>query len=866
MTSKEIRQQFIDFFEKKEHKFVRSSSVAPLDDPTLLFTNAGMNQFKPIFLGDKNPDSRRATNSQKCIRVSGKHNDLEEVGVDDYHHTFFEMLGNWSFGDYYKKEAIEWAWELLTDVWGMDKDRLWVTIFKDDDETGDLWKKHTDIQHDRVLKFGHKDNFWEMGDVGPCGPCTEIHYYTGDDLDNQNADGVNVLAEYREIWNLVFIQYNRDQNGKLHDLPHKHVDTGMGLERVVSILNGKSSNYDSDLFQPIIDKISKLSGKEYSDKDGVAHRVLSDHLRMLSFSIADGAMPGNEGRGYVLRRVLRRASRFGRTLGMNKPFMSKLVPVLVDIMSDSFPELKEKQTHIEKVIYAEEKSFASTLDKGLNIFDKIIENISKDGTIAGEDVFKLYDTYGFPVDLTALMAREQGLEINIDEFEVLMDDQRKRARESGKFKNLVDKAQWVHITKGDANKFLGYKDSNSTSNIRKYRQVNESHYEIVLDKTPFYAEQGGQAGDRGIIKSENFSFQVEDTMFDSDDIVHYGKIVEGDIKNQNIVNAKIDNERRGCIRLNHTATHLLHKSLKDILGEHVHQAGSLVESNRLRFDFTHHEKVSIEDIYKIEKIVNKVIRDNILVETNVMDYEAAKKTGAVSMFGEKYGDTVRVVEVEGFSNEFCGGTHVERTGDIGAFKIISESSLASGVRRIEAITGNEIIDWMSNRENLINKIQNIMNCSTEDMYDRINTLLKTKISLEKDLAKQQLSGGNNIVDKIMEKSKDVNGYTVVIDEIDFAGNVLDLGDQIRNKLKNNGIALIGMINKDKPVVLCSVSDSLLDMFNAGEIVREVGSKMNGGGGGKPHLAQAGGKDTKLLPEALNFGKKLIYNRVENEKN
>ena len=866
MTSKEIRQQFIDFFEKKEHKFVRSSSVAPLDDPTLLFTNAGMNQFKPIFLGDKNPDSRRATNSQKCIRVSGKHNDLEEVGVDDYHHTFFEMLGNWSFGDYYKKEAIEWAWELLTDVWGMDKDRLWVTIFKDDDETGDLWKKHTDIQHDRVLKFGHKDNFWEMGDVGPCGPCTEIHYYTGDDLHNQNADGVNVLAEYREIWNLVFIQYNRDQNGKLHDLPHKHVDTGMGLERVVSILNGKSSNYDSDLFQPIIDKISKLSGKEYSDKDGVAHRVLSDHLRMLSFSIADGAMPGNEGRGYVLRRVLRRASRFGRTLGMNKPFMSKLVPVLVDIMSNSFPELKEKQTHIEKVIYAEEKSFASTLDKGLNIFDKIIENISKDGTIAGEDVFKLYDTYGFPVDLTALMAREQGLEINIDEFEVLMDDQRKRARESGKFKNLVDKAQWVHITKGDANKFLGYKDSSSTSNIRKYRQVNESHYEIVLDKTPFYAEQGGQAGDRGIIKSENFSFQVEDTMFDSDDIVHYGKIVEGDIKNQNIVNAKIDNERRDCIRLNHTATHLLHKSLKDVLGEHVHQAGSLVESNRLRFDFTHHEKVSIEDIYKIEKIVNKVIRDNILVETNVMNYEAAKKTGAVSMFGEKYGDTVRVVEVEGFSNEFCGGTHVERTGDIGAFKIISESSLASGVRRIEAITGNEIIDWMSNRENLINKIQNIMNCSTEDMYDRINTLLKTKISLEKDLAKQQLSGGNNIVDKIMEKSKDINGYTVVIDHIDFSGNVLDLGDQIRNKLKNNGIALIGMINKDKPVVLCSVSDSLLDMFNAGEIVREVGSKMNGGGGGKPHLAQAGGKDAKLLPEALNFGKKLIYNRVENEKN
>ena len=865
MTSREIRQQFIDFFKEKEHKFIRSSSVAPIDDPTLLFTNAGMNQFKPIFLGDLISENKRAVNSQKCIRVSGKHNDLEEVGVDDYHHTFFEMLGNWSFGDYYKKEAIEWAWELLTDVWGMDKNRLWVTIFQDDDETGDLWKEYTDISDDRILKFGHKDNFWEMGDVGPCGPCTEIHYYTGDDPTNQNSSGVNVSEEYREIWNLVFIQYNRDKNGNLNDLPSKHVDTGMGLERVVSILNGKSSNYDSDLFQPIISKISEISGKSYKD-DGVSHRVLADHLRMLSFSIADGAMPGNEGRGYVLRRVLRRASRFGRTLGMDDPFISRLVPTLIDIMGDSFPELKEKQSHIEKVIFSEEKSFSATLDKGLNIFDKIVSDMGVTDIISGEDVFRLYDTYGFPVDLTALMAREHGFEIDAEGFDVLMDEQRTRARESGKFKALDDKAKWVQKTEGDSNKFLGYADSSSDSVIRKYRQLDDSIYEIVLDQTPFYAEQGGQAGDKGKLDSDDFTFNVEDAFFDGEDIVHHGQIVKGHIGSVNNVVATIDENRRESIRLNHTATHLLHKALKEIIGEHVQQAGSLVESNKLRFDFTHHEKVSKDDVFKIEKMVNTVIRDNISVKTNVMDYDSAKKTGAISMFGEKYGDRVRVVEVSGFSNEFCGGTHVNRTGNIGAFKIVSESSLAAGIRRIEAITGDEIVDWMNKSDNLLQGIQKKINCSSDDIYDRIDALIKSKINLEKELAKQQFSGGNNIVDQIMEKSDEVNGRLVVIDEIEFSGNILDLGDQIRNRLKNNGISLIGIKNKNKPVVLCVISDSLLKMFHAGDIVREVGSRMKGGGGGKPHIAQAGGKDIALLSDALNYGKELIYNRVKNEKN
>ena len=866
MKSKEIRQQFIEFFKKKGHKHIRSSSVAPLDDPTLLFTNAGMNQFKPIFLGDKNPDYRRVVNYQKCIRVSGKHNDLEEVGVDDYHHTFFEMLGNWSFGDYYKKEAIEWAWELLTDVWKLDKNRLWVTIFKDDDQAGELWKKNTDIEPNRILKFGHKDNFWEMGDVGPCGPCTEIHYYTGNNIDDQNADGVNVLPQYREIWNLVFIQYNRDNNGNLHDLPNKHVDTGMGLERVVSILNGKSSNYDSDLFEPIIDKITEISGKKYSYKNGVSHRVISDHIRMLSFSIADGAMPGNEGRGYVLRRVLRRASRYGRTLGMNEPFLSKLVPVLIQIMGNPFSELKEKQTHIEKVIFAEEKSFLNTLDKGLNIFDNIIKSSLVDGKIVGEDVFKLYDTYGFPVDLTALMAKEKGLDINIDDFHKLMDQQKDRARQSGKFRSKINKVDWVNKNEGRSNKFMGYNQSKTNSIIRKYRQIDDLHYDLVLDKTPFYAEKGGQIGDTGIIKSENFSFDVINTKFDGDDIIHFGKIKEGDIKLQDEVLALIDNKKRQNIRLNHTATHLLHKALKIVLGEHVHQAGSLVEDKRLRFDFTHSEKLKNEEIFKLEKIVNEIIRSNNLIQTNVMDYDSAKKTGAVSMFGEKYGDTVRVVSIDGFSNEFCGGTHVERTGDIGSFKIISESSLASGVRRIEAITGNESINWINERDNITKKIQQMMNCSFDEINTRVESLIKNKINLEKELAKQNLAGSRNISDDIIKKSEEINGYKVVIDQIKFTGNILDLGDQIRNKLKKNGIALIGIINQNRPFVLCTVTDTLLGQFNAGDLVRKIGIKMQGGGGGKPHLAQAGGKDVNLLPNALKFGKKLIINRLKNEKN
>ncbi len=864
MTSKEVRKQFIDFFKSNGHSFVRSSSVVPFDDPTLLFTNAGMNQFKPVFLGGKTAENVRVVNSQKCIRVSGKHNDLEEVGVDDYHHTFFEMLGNWSFGDYYKQEAIEWAWELLTEVWKLDKTKLWVTIFQDDDESRELWKKCTDIPEDRILKFGHKDNFWEMGDVGPCGPCTEIHYYTGDDPDDQKASGVNADPEYREIWNLVFIQYNRDEEGNLNELPEKHVDTGAGLERITAILNRVTSNYDTDLFIPIIEKISELANFPYTPETGVAHRVISDHVRMLAFSIADGAIPGNDGRGYVLRRVLRRAARFGRTIGLTKPFISSLIPPLTEIMGDSFPELVEKQSHIKKVISAEEKSFGKTLDKGLDIFDSITEKMHAGDTIAGEDAFKLYDTFGFPVDLTALMAREKELTIDNEKFELLMEDQKARARKAGKFRHNRDKSAWIILSEGESNCFSGYEESESEAQIRKYRIMN-GKTEIIIDKTPFYAEQGGQIGDTGKIWSDNFSFDVEDTFMDQDDIVHYGTIETGKIEDSINITAKIDSTRRQNIRLNHTATHLLHQSMKVVLGDHVHQAGSLVAPDRLRFDYTHSEKLSKNEKLNIEELVNVEIRKNSKIDTTIMDYDSARKSGAVAQFGEKYGDVVRVVNVPGFSTELCGGTHVTRTGDIGAFKIISDSSLASGVRRIEAVTGSEFTRYISEQERVIQLLKEKLNCSINQIPDRVDIILDEKLKLEKQLKSRQSEDDSGIINELLGKSEEINGVQIIVCKIDVSGDLMEMGDILREQSSGKFVALLGMIRGGKPMVLCAISDSLVDTLNAGKIVKEVGGKMGGGGGGKAHLAQAGGKNSNELETALEFGKSIIIQKLTDEK-
>ena len=847
-TSKQIRTDFINFFKSKEHKFIRSAPVLPINDPTLLFTNAGMNQFKDIFLDNKKADSLRVVNSQKCIRVSGKHNDLEEVGVDHYHHTFFEMLGNWSFGDYYKKEAISWSWELLTEVWKLDKNRLWITIFNDDNESGDLWKSCTDINPNRVLKFGNKDNFWEMGDTGPCGPCTEIHYYVGDDLKKQSFEGVNALDDYREIWNLVFIQYNRDNNGVLHDLPLKHVDTGAGFERLVAILNDKDSNYDTDLFMPIIQKIIDISKLDYSYENGVPHRVIADHIRMLSFSIADGVMPANEGRGYVIRRVLRRACRFGRVLNIKTAFLYKLVDSIIENLGDAFPELIEKKEHIIKVIEAEEISFGKTLDRGLLIIENLIKELSDGDILSGKDVFLLYDTYGFPQDLTELIAREKGYAIDIDGYNKCMDIQKNMGRGSQQFKTLSSIKKWIRISNNDKSNFVGYDKIEISSKITKYR-INNNKIEIVCESTPFYAESGGQIGDTGIIKSDEMSLIVEDTYYIGDDICHLCSIEEGDlsaIKKNSIVELIIDIKRREKIKSNHTATHLLHKALKNVLGNHVQQAGSMVADEKLRFDLTHYEKISIQDIEKIELIVNNTIIENYELIISEQNFDVAKQNGAEALFGEKYDDVVRVVDVDSFSKELCGGTHVERTGSIGSFKIISESSLSSGVRRIEAITGYKALEIANNNHTIVNKIKLKLQCSEENIIDKVDDLLivvKNNANLLKEIESFKI----NIFLDDKNKFEKINKFNVLALKIKDSFDSKSIIDNFLNMYVTNSICLIGM-DIEKPIIILCATKDISGKYNLGRIVKETASEIGAGGGGPKHFGTCGLKDKKNFEE------------------
>ena len=856
-TSKQIRTDFISFFKSKNHKIVRSAPLLPINDPTLLFTNAGMNQFKDIFLNKKKPSDSRVVNSQKCIRVSGKHNDLEEVGVDNYHHTFFEMLGNWSFGDYYKKEAISWAWELLTEVWKLDKNRLWITIFKDDDESGELWRSCTDVNPDRILKFDKKDNFWEMGDTGPCGPCTEIHYYTGDNPENQSSDGVNALDDYREIWNLVFIQYNRDENGNLNDLPDKHVDTGAGFERLVAILNGKTSNYDTDLFTPIISEIEELSKLDYDYEDGIPHRVIADHIRMLAFSIADGVMPSNEGRGYVIRRVLRRACRFGRVLKIKEAFLYQLIDILAEVLGDAFPELNDKKEHIKKVIKAEEVSFGKTLDRGLIIIESLIKNLNKGNILKGEDVFLLYDTYGFPIDLTELIVRERGYKIDVDGYNECMNVQKNKARGSQKFKDDSSCAEWTIISDVSANNFIGYKKTKIESEIVKYRQ-NEDKIEIVCKDTPFYAESGGQIGDAGVIKSEKFNLIVSDTYKIGDDICHLSTIKSGDlseIKKNNKVQLIIDEDKRAKIKSNHTATHLLHKALKNVLGNHVQQAGSLVADERLRFDLTHYEKISSDDIIKIESIVNEIVIKNYKLNVRELKYDDAKKEGAEALFGEKYDDVVRVVDIDKFSKELCGGTHVERTGDIGFFKITSESSLASGVRRIEAVTGAAALDIANSNYKIINSIKSKLQCSEDEIENKIDyfsEITKQNINLLKEIE-------NYKIDSLIKDNKKfikVNNLNVLAVKIKDTFNSKYITDRFLNTYSSNAVCLIGM-ETDKPlIVICGTKD-VSEKYNLGKIIKDISLEAGGGGGGPKHFGTSGFKDNKLFTKVYDLLLKQI---------
>jgi len=868
MTSKEIRNTFIDFFKKKEHTFVHSAPVVPQDDPTLLFTNAGMNQFKDILLGKKTPAYSRVVNTQKCIRVSGKHNDLEEVGHDTYHHTFFEMLGNWSFGDYYKKEAIAWAWQLFTDVWKLPKEKLFATVFRDDDEAAGLWTEVTDISKDHILRFDEKDNFWEMGETGPCGPCSEIHIDLGRDYcDNDNSDHNCTVngdcGRYIELWNLVFIQYNRDEKGKLNPLPQKHVDTGAGFERIVAVLQKKRSNYATDLFTPILEKIAELTGISYQDSDQqAAFHVIADHVRMLAFSIADGAIPGNEGRGYVMRRILRRAARYGRSLGMHEPFIYKLVPTVIDVLADTFPELHERFDHISTVIRSEEEHFNRTLDRGLEIFDKIksdLETTGKD-TISGEDVFKLYDTYGFPVDLTRILADEAGLKLDKDGFEKRMAEQQERARKSAKFQSgeIPDDA-WIILRENGKTNFVGYTEDAIETHLVRY-SVHGDKLHVVLKDTPFYAESGGQVGDKGMLAIEGTVLEVLDTQKDGDLIVHICRMPKDINFASDRVFAELQTDNRRQTEKNHTATHLLHRALRNVLGEHVQQAGSLVAPDRLRFDFTHFAKIEPDQIAEIERQVNSQIQRDLTLEIGQDSFESAKDRGAIALFGEKYDDIVRTVEVPDFSLELCGGTHVKRTGQIGLLVITYEGSIAAGVRRIEALTGREAVKYLQAARNQLNEMSELLNTNYSELTEKVKELLDNRRQIEKELEKVSSKMLSGDLQNILDNAEKINGINVIsyAPQNSTLPQLKELGDQIRNKSKET-VAVLGTINDDKISFVCVVTDDLIKSkgLKAGDLIKKVAKVVNGGGGGNPHMATAGGKDVSKFNEAMAEIKKLI---------
>ncbi|MBS1537604.1 MAG: alanine--tRNA ligase [Bacteroidetes bacterium] len=838
LTSREIRQSFLDFFAERGHRIVPSAPVVPHGDATLLFTNAGMNQFKDVFLGVGKRDYTRCADTQKCIRVSGKHNDLEEVGYDTYHHTFFEMLGNWSFGDYYKTEAIAWSWELLTDVWKLPKERLHATVFSTDDEAYDIWKQY--LPETQIHRCDEKDNFWEMGETGPCGPCSEIHYDYTPDLSGAKLVNKGV-PDVIEIWNNVFIQYNRKLDGTLEELTSKHVDTGMGFERICAVLQGKSSNYDTDVFSPIINKIAMLSGKEYetalNSPIGVAMRVMADHIRTLTFSIADGAIPGNDGRGYVLRRILRRASRYSRNLGFREPILYTLVQTLVDTMGDVFPELIQQQAIIEKIIRAEEDSFLQTLERGLERFEDIERTIrDKSSTlISGEDAFLLNDTFGFPIDLTELLARERGLEVNSSQFTELMNQQKKRSRDARKAH-----IQQVELPSVEENTtFTGWDELTTES---KVLFVKEN--QIILERSPFYVEMGGQQADNGEIILGGNRYGIIDVRKSGNAIIHFAdsdfEPLVGDI-----ALAKVDSNRRWDIQRNHSATHILHEALRRVLGTHVQQSGSLVSTEHLRFDFSHFQKVTYDDLKSIEQIVNEKIRERIPVHTLDLPIEQARKIDGVKMFfGDKYGDRVRVVIIdEKFSAEFCGGTHVNNSSDIGLFKIISEGGIASGVRRIEAVTGVGIETYI---QSLHQKIEDINHIS-----DELHSHIK---HLEKELSIFKVQEIASALSEFIDNAVRIGDIRIVAQKIPTvdADELKSLGDRLRDKLNTNGIGLLSSISNDRKVQLvCVVTDDLTGRYQAGKLVGAVAKLLGGGGGGKPHLATAGGKDIEKIDEAFD---------------
>lgn len=866
MTSAQVRESFIKFFESKEHLFVRSSPVVPHDDPTLMFTNAGMNQFKAIFLGDNPKGWKRACNSQKCIRVSGKHNDLDVVGRDNYHHTFFEMLGNWSFGDYYKKEAIAWAWELLTEVWKLPKERLFATVYEDDDEAWQIWKDVSGLPDDRIMRFDAKSNFWEMGDTGPCGPCSEIHYDRGD-LATQAETfkdpilGVNGENDrYIEIWNNVFMQYERVSDGSLIPLKAKNVDTGMGFERICSILQGKTSNYDTDVFSPIIAKVAELSKVPYSDGvDGTPHRVIADHLRAVSFAIADGALPSNEGRGYVLRRILRRASRFARLLGQKEAFICKLVQVLADTMGEAFPEIRERKDFVTEVIKSEEERFIKTLDAGLERFENIVQELNGAKVISGDKVFQLYDTYGFPPDLTGILAEEKGLSIDEAGFEKCMEEQKARARANMKQGiNTMGTEGWTQYSEVST-EFVGYELATCETKIARFRE-DKGVLSIVLEKSPFYAEMGGQVGDKGTLVASGLEISVFDTVKVNDTAVCRGKVLKGEATEESMAQvfvATVDDERRKDIRKNHSATHLLQAALREVLGNHVQQQGSFVSSEVLRFDFSHFNAMTEEEIQKVEDIVNEKVMACLNVSTQVMNVDEAKASGAMALFGEKYGEDVRVVKMgsdcEDFSKELCGGLHVSCTGEIGLVKIVSESSVSAGVRRIEAVSGRNAMLLLRTGTKILSALREQLRCKDADLLSRIAQNFEKTLSLEKALQSVKLELATLAAADILRGALDVLGVQLFVREFTMPEDKFkDLLDGVQNKLSPDSIAVIANKGESNGSIAVMVGKEVQAKgIKAGDMVKDLAAACGGKGGGRPDRAQAGTREPEKISAAIS---------------
>ncbi len=858
MTSGKIREAFLQYFQEQDHQIVPSSPVVPEDDPTLLFTNAGMNQFKRVFLGQEQRDYRRAASVQKCIRVSGKHNDLEEVGRDGLHHTFFEMLGNWSFGDYYKKEALQFAWEFLTGLMGLPKERLWATVFTDDQEAAGLWPQCTDLPAERVLRFGASENFWEMGETGPCGPSSEIHYDRGPGFGcGKPTCGVNCGCErYLEIWNLVFIQYERDASGRLTELPAKHVDTGMGLERLAALMQDVPSNYGTDLFAPIIDHIADLSGKDPQDARMLTSMwVIADHIRALTFAIADGAMPSNEGRGYVLRRILRRAARHGRLLEMHQPFIYKLTGAVVDIMGQAYPELHQGREHVALVIKAEEERFGQTLDLGIEKFEEIVAELRQRGEriIPGQEVFRLYDTYGFPSDLTHIMAQEKGMELDLAGFEKAMDQQRQRAREASKFipGSGSEAAKWRDVTTGENSIFVGHEQCQTEVVVRKWRPLG-GDVELVLDRTPFYAEAGGQVGDQGWLIGQGIKIQITDAVRVGDEIVHRGKLMQGRIGPETI-RAEVDPKVRKSTARNHSATHLLQAALRRVLGHHVHQSGSLVTPQRLRFDFTHFTALSPEELEQVEALVNENIRQNLPVSDYLTSLREARQQGVIALFGEKYDQRVRVVQMGETSQELCGGTHVQATGEIGLFQITSESGIAAGIRRIEALTGEAAYRHVQDQHKTIHQLARLLKTSPNQLGERVDKLLLAKAELEKKLRNMSARSAVTKMDDFIDRAQQVDGLPVVAAQVEVGDRdaLLKMADSLREKLPD-GVGVLGSAVAGSTLLVAVVGEKTMERrhLRAGDVVRGVAQVIGGKGGGKAHLAQGGGGDPAKLPQAL----------------